>query len=74
MEVVGDGPSISKTTRRAYEYLTSGAKMVWIVNADPERLALFMPPEHVRILVPDDTLEGGHVLPGFRCSVAEMFA
>jgi Uma2 family endonuclease len=73
VEVVGDSQSISDMTKKALEYLAAGAKMVWLVDAEPQRIVLFTPPDHVRILGPEDTLEGGDVLPGFRCKVAEIF-
>ncbi|MGK4001170.1 Uma2 family endonuclease [Sorangium sp. So ce1036] len=73
VEVVGDSQSISEMAKNALDYLGAGAKMVWIVDAEPRRVVLFTPPDRVTILGPDDTLDGGDVLPGFRCRVAEMF-
>jgi hypothetical protein len=43
------------------------------VDADPRRVVHFTPPNQVQILGPEDTLDGGDVLPGFQCKVAEMF-
>lgn len=74
VEVVGDAQTISEMTKKALEYLAAGARMVWLVDPEPRRIVLFTPPDHVRILGEDDTLEGGDVLPGFRCTVAELFA
>lgn len=74
VEVIGDDDGFSGTMRKALEYLAAGARMVWLVDPEPRRVVLFTPPDHVRILGEDDTLEGGDVLPGFRCTVAEMFA
>lgn len=73
VEVAGDSQTISEMTKKALEYLAAGAQMVWIVDAEPRRVVLFTPPDHVKILGPDDVLEGGDVLPGFSCKVAEMF-
>jgi len=73
VEVVGDSQSYSELTKKALEYLAAGAKMVWIVDADPRRVVLFTQPAHVQILGPDEVLDGGDVLPGFSCRVAEMF-
>jgi Uma2 family endonuclease len=74
VEVIGDSQSASTLTKKALEYLAAGAKMVWVIDAEPERLMLFTPPDHVRILGPDETLAGDDVLPGFSCKVAELFA
>ncbi len=70
---MGDSQAFSEMAAKALEYLAGGARMVWVVDADPHRVVLFTPPDHVRILGPDETIEGGAVLPGFRCSVAELF-
>ena len=74
VEVAGDSQTISEMTKKALEYLAAGAKMVWVVDAEPQRVVLFTPPNHVKILGSDDTLDGGDVLPGFSCKVADMFA
>jgi Uma2 family endonuclease len=74
VEVIGDSQTFSEMTKKALEYLAGGAQMVWVVDADPRRVVIFTPPDHVRILGEDDVIEGGDVLPGFRCSVAELFA
>jgi Uma2 family endonuclease len=73
VEVLGDRQTFSEMTTKALEYLAGGARMVWIVDADPRRVVIFTPPDHVKILGPDDLLDGGDVLPGFRCTVADMF-
>lgn len=73
MEIIRDSQSASTLTKKALEYLAAGAKMVWVIDAEPEQLMLFTPPDHVRILGPDETLEGGEALPGFSCKVAELF-
>ncbi len=59
VEVVGDSQSISEMTQKALEHLAAGAKMVWVVDAEPGRVVLFTPPDRVRILGLDDILEGG---------------
>jgi Uma2 family endonuclease len=74
VEVVGDAQTISEMTQKALEYLAAGARMVWIVDAEPRRVVLFTRPDRVRILGGDDVLEGGEVLPGFACKVGELFA
>ncbi len=74
VEVIGDSQSISDMMKKAFEYIAAGAKMVWLVDIEPRRVVLVTPPDHVRILGEEDTLEGGEALPGFSCKVAEMFA
>ncbi|MBI3185548.1 MAG: Uma2 family endonuclease [Myxococcales bacterium] len=73
VEVLGDEQSAAELTRRALEYLTAGARMVWVLDPEAMRLMLFTPPDHVRVLGQDDTLDGGDLLPGFACRVGELF-
>jgi Uma2 family endonuclease len=73
VEVIGDGQSFSELAKKALEYLSAGAKMVWVLDPDPQTLVLFVPLNQVQILGRDETLDGGDVLPGFSCRVAELF-
>jgi Uma2 family endonuclease len=73
VEVIGDSQSASELAKKALEYLAAGAKMVWVLDPEPRRLMIFMPPNQIRVLGRDDVLEGGDALPGFSCRVAELF-
>lgn len=73
VEVVGDAQTATTLLQKAFEYVRAGAQRVWIVDADAERLLILSPPDRIQILGPTDILDGGDVLPGFRCEVAEMF-
>jgi Uma2 family endonuclease len=73
VEVLGDAQSASELAKKALEYLAAGAKMVWVLDPEPARLLLFTPPDRIRVLGRDEILDGGDVLPGFSCRVAEMF-
>ncbi len=73
VEVVGDAQSVGELTKKAGEYLAAGAKMVWVVDAEARCVVLFVPPDHVRVVGAEETLDGGDVLPGFRCVVKELF-
>jgi len=73
VEVLSDGQTFSEMTRKALDYIAGGAQMVWLVDPEPRRMVLFTPPNQVRILGPDETIDGGELLPGFACSVSEFF-
>lgn len=73
VEVVGEAQSVSELGKKALEYLAAGAGMVWVLDPAPRQLMLFTPPNQVRVLQPDETLDGGTTLPGFACRVAEFF-
>ncbi len=73
VEVAGDAQPASELARKALEYLAAGGRMVWVVDPSPRRVIVYFPPDHVRVLGPDDEIDGVDVLPGFRCRVAEFF-
>lgn len=73
VEVAGDSQSYAELTRKALEYLAAGAQMVWIVDLDRSEVAVLTPPDRVRVVAADETLDAGDVLPGFSCHVAELF-
>jgi Uma2 family endonuclease len=73
VEVIGDAQTHSDLARTALEYLGAGAKMVWVVDAEKERVVLYTPPDHLHVLSAGDVLDGGDALPGFSVLVSELF-
>jgi Uma2 family endonuclease len=73
VEVTGDDQSSSELLRRALEYLAAGAKMAWVLDPEAEQVVVVTPPDRIRVLSRADTLTGDDALPGFACSVAELF-
>ncbi len=74
VEVVGDAQSASEMIEKAIDFMAAGAKLVWIVDAAARRVLAVTPPDHVRVFGAAADLDGGEVLPGFRCRVEELFA
>lgn len=73
VEILGDAQSITELIKKAMEYLRGGAKAVWILEPDPQRVLVITPPSHIRVIDADGTLDGEDALPGFRCQVSELF-
>ena len=73
VEVKSEAQPLTALTKKALEYLRAGAKLVWIVDPGPQHVMVFTPPDHVKVLTIEDALDGEGLLPGFRCSVAELF-
>jgi len=73
VEILGDTQPVTELMRKALEYLAAGAGMVWLLEAEPRRVMVLTPPDHVRILGPEAMLDGGDVLPGFSCRVEQLF-
>ena len=73
VEVIGGSQSHAELAKKALEYLAAGAKMVWVIDPDAQKVILYTPPNQIRVLASDEILDGADVLPGFRCRVAEFF-
>lgn len=54
------------------EYLQAGVHLVWVIDLKGRTAAVHSSSPGVRRLGPDDWLEGGDVLPGFRCRLADL--
>lgn len=74
VEVLGDAQPASEVSRKAPEYLSAGAQIVWVLDPDPRRVMVFTRPRELQVLGPDETLDGGGLLSGFSCRVEELFA
>lgn len=55
------------------ELLRMGTHWVWVVDPGVRRVTLFTPDREPQILAADNDIDGGELLPGFRCRVAEWF-
>lgn len=73
VEVVSPHDRASDIHDKVHEYLEAGTRQVWVFW--PKRRALTVhTPDETRELGPDDTINGGDVLPGFQVEVAAFFA
>jgi Uma2 family endonuclease len=54
------------------EYLQAGVRLVWVVDPQRERGAVYRSLTDIRELALDDELDGGEVVPGFRCSLRSI--
>jgi Uma2 family endonuclease len=73
VEICSPGDSRPEILAKVNDYLTCGARLVWVVDPRNKSVTAYR-----RVLEPitsgvDDTLDGGDVVPGFRCAVREIF-
>jgi len=73
VEVARSRNTTTQTARKALEYLVAGAQMAWVVDPGAQSVMVFTPPNQIRIVGADETLEGEGALPGFSCSVSGFF-
>ncbi len=59
---------------RVQDHLAAGFPIVWVVRLNDRSVTIHRPDGSFDTLVPGQTLTAPHVLPGFRCDVADLFA
>ncbi len=71
---------LSKSNRRAEmerklnDYFAAGVQLVWYIDAKKQTATVYRSPDSYEIVGIDGILTGGHLLPGFELSLAELFA
>ena len=72
VEILSPSNDPERISEKAQLYLAHGTQLVWIV--DPRtRTVTARSASDTAVRHPDDTLDGGVVLPGFRVRVARLF-
>jgi len=73
VEIVSPSDLYGKVMTRVAEYLTAGVRQVWLIFLDHRTVTIYSSLTDVKVLQETDDLDGGDVIPGFRCRVAELF-
>jgi Uma2 family endonuclease len=73
VEVISPGDSYTEVNEKANEYLSAGATAVWVVDERRRTITVCRSLTDITILTEGDVLEGGDIIPGFSCAVAEVF-
>jgi Uma2 family endonuclease len=74
VEVLSPSDTATDITRKIEIYLNASVRLVWIVDPGTQRVTVYRSLQDVKVLTPDDELDGADVLPDFRIKVAEIFA
>ncbi len=73
VEIRSPSQSWTEVLDKVTEYLRMGVRLVWIIDPPRQRVTVFYPDREPQTFAPENELDGGEVLPGFRCRVAELF-
>ena len=73
IEVLSPSETASEIEEKLDDYLISGTRLLWVVDPVRRTVMIVTPDAPVRWLREGDTLDGGSVIPGFSCAVAEIF-
>ncbi len=74
VKVVSPNDRAADVQDKIEEWLDAGVRQVWVIYPDTEMVWVCHSPKEVDVLKPGDTLVGDDLLPGFRCSVEDLFA
>jgi len=73
VEIVSPHDSASELHDKVRDYLASGVQIVWVVWPRSQTVTVHSPGALVLELEPEDELDAGDILPGFRVRVAALF-
>ena len=74
VEIVSPEDQAEELYGKVREYLAAGTRLVWVFWPKYQAVSVHVPGEEgTRQLGPDDELDGGDVLPGYRVRAADLF-
>jgi Uma2 family endonuclease len=74
VEILSTHDTVAEISDRVDDWMGAGVQMLWIVDPFRRTVTIYRPGRDPVLLGEHGTLEGDPVVPGFRCSVAEIFA
>ena len=73
VEVVSPSDTVDDVIGRIHDFFAAGTATVWLVLPRTRQVYIYDGPGAIRVLGVGDDLDGGALLPGFRCPVATIF-
>ena len=73
IEIISASEDRQEMRQKVAEYFEAGAQQVWHLFPETQRLLLYTSPKEVTTLEAEKEVDGGDLLPGFRCKVADLF-
>jgi Uma2 family endonuclease len=73
VEVLSPDDRADRVTRKIMDYLRNGVELVWVVDPEDRTVTVYPADNGPRLLEETEELDGGEVLPGFRCRLADFF-
>jgi Uma2 family endonuclease len=74
VEVLSEGDRAAAVRAKVAECLRAGGRAVWVVDPVARTVRVALRGGGERLLAEGDVLDGGEVVPGFRCPLAALFA
>jgi Uma2 family endonuclease len=74
VEVLSSGNTPAEMRRKLRDYFTAGTRLVWYIDPATRSATMYTAPDQCVYVAQHESLDGGEVLPGFRVTLAELFA
>jgi Uma2 family endonuclease len=72
VEIISPSEDEPDMARKVVEYLASGARQVWQIFPETRRVVVYQSLDRVRSHAAEEELDGGDLLPDFRCRVSDL--
>jgi len=73
VEVISPNDVHDKVSDKVLEYLEAGVRQVWLISPKLRSITIFRSLIDVQVLTEESELVSEDLLPGFRCSLKEIF-
>ena len=73
VEVLSPSDRMSQINRKLDHYFEHGTKLAWLINWPKGQVHIYTPDSIEALTRPNDVLNGGAVLPGFKCKLSRIF-
>ena len=73
VEVISPSNKPSEIEEKISDYLKAGVRLIWVVYPETQSVVEHRPNTPAKTFDREDVLQADDVLPGFTCSVAELF-
>jgi Uma2 family endonuclease len=71
VEVLSPNDRSDEVQEKVQEWLSAGSQMVWVVDPRSRTITVHRAGSEPRVLTAEETIDGGDVIPGFSCRVAD---
>lgn len=73
VEIVSPSDRVSDVAEKARMWLSYDTELVWVIHPDSRTVDVYRASAQVETLGEDEVLDGAPALPGFACSVRDVF-
>ncbi len=73
VEVLSPSDGRGRMAEKIAQYFAAGTRLVWLIDPKKRIAKVHTSPTEVRVLREGEALDGGDVVPGFRCPLADLF-